>query len=113
MQKKNNKEKDTKNSGFPGYPHYSWRDDIYMNEKEEEDIDPENTNKKKPVNDTSDFLNEKDFSTDLIGDDLDVPGAELDDAMEEVGSEDEENNYFSLGGDNHENLEEDQGDERR
>lgn len=36
---------------------------------------------------------------------LDVPGAELDDAQQIVGSEDEENNYWSLGGDNHEDLE--------
>ena len=27
--------------------------------------------------------------------DLDVPGAELDNEMEEIGGEDEENNYFS------------------
>jgi hypothetical protein len=39
---------------------------------------------------------------------LDVPGAELDDDTEELGEEDEENNYYSLGGDRHENLEEDQ-----
>jgi hypothetical protein len=37
---------------------------------------------------------------------LDVPGAEQDDIAEEIGAEDEENNYYSLGGDNHENLEE-------
>jgi hypothetical protein len=37
---------------------------------------------------------------------LDVPGAELDDISEEIGEEDEENNYYSLGGDNHESLEE-------
>lgn len=37
---------------------------------------------------------------------LDVPGSELDDAGEEIGEEDEENNYYSLGGDNHEDLEE-------
>ena len=41
------------------------------------------------------------------GDDLDIPGAELDDANENIGEEDEENNYYSLGGDNHEDLEED------
>lgn len=29
---------------------------------------------------------------------LDVPGAELDDDMEDIGEEDEENNYYSLGG---------------
>lgn len=33
------------------------------------------------------------------GDDLDVPGAELDDLSEDLGSEDEENNSYSLGGD--------------
>jgi hypothetical protein len=39
-------------------------------------------------------------------DDLDIPGAELDDADEAIGEEDEENNYYSLGGDNHNDLEE-------
>lgn len=43
----------------------------------------------------------------LPGDELDVPGAELDDAEEKTGNEDEENNYYSLGGDNHDDLEED------
>ncbi len=38
--------------------------------------------------------------------DLDVPGSELDDSQEAIGSEDEENNYWSIGGDNHEDLEE-------
>ena len=33
------------------------------------------------------------------GDSLDVPGSELDDDMEDIGEEDEENNYYSLGGD--------------
>jgi len=37
---------------------------------------------------------------------LDVPGAELDDANESIGEEDEENNYYSLGGDNHQDLDE-------
>jgi hypothetical protein len=41
------------------------------------------------------------------GADLDVPGSELDDQQENVGSEDEENNYYSIGGDNHNNLDED------
>lgn len=39
--------------------------------------------------------------------DLDIPGAELDDENEAIGEEDEENNYYSLGGDRHDNLEED------
>ena len=37
---------------------------------------------------------------------LDVPGAELDDANELIGEEDEENNYYSLGGDDHSDLDE-------
>jgi len=45
----------------------------------------------------------------VSGDDLDVPGAEDDDTNEEIGEEDEENNYYSLGGDAHEDLEEDKG----
>jgi hypothetical protein len=43
---------------------------------------------------------------DFTGKDLDIPGAELDDEREAVGSEDEENNSYSIGGDNHEDLEE-------
>lgn len=43
---------------------------------------------------------------DFSGKDLDIPGSELDDDKEEIGSEDEENNGYSLGGDNHEDLEE-------
>ncbi|HEY0677077.1 MAG TPA: hypothetical protein VGD17_02280 [Chitinophagaceae bacterium] len=41
--------------------------------------------------------------------DLDIPGAELDNENEEIGEEDEENNYYSLGGERHEGLEEDPG----
>ena len=44
---------------------------------------------------------------DFSGDDLDVPGSELDDDEEEIGEEDEENNPYSLGGDDHDDLEED------
>jgi len=46
-------------------------------------------------------------SNEDINTDLDVPGSELDDANEERGEEDEENNYYSLGGDRHEAQEED------
>jgi hypothetical protein len=52
-------------------------------------------------------LNEATGSYGDVGADLDVPGSEEDDRDEERGSEDEENNYYSLGGDNHENLDED------
>lgn len=46
-------------------------------------------------------------SNEDIDTDLDVPGSELDDQLDEVGEEDEENNYYSLGGDRHEAQEED------
>ena len=45
---------------------------------------------------------------DFAGSDLDIPGSELDDNAEAVGSEDEENNSYSVGGDSHNDLEEDQ-----
>ncbi len=48
-----------------------------------------------------------DFSEELSGSDLDVPGSELDDELEEIGSEDEENNYYSIGSDDHNDLDED------
>ncbi|MEP7108319.1 MAG: hypothetical protein ABI760_10050 [Ferruginibacter sp.] len=41
-----------------------------------------------------------------MDDGLDIPGAELDDADKKIGEEDEENNYYSLGGDDHNDLEE-------
>jgi hypothetical protein len=34
----------------------------------------------------------------------------LDDLLEDIGDEDEENNFYSLGGDDHEELDEDKGD---
>jgi hypothetical protein len=37
---------------------------------------------------------------------LDIPGSELDDADEAIGSEDEENNYYSIGGGEHDDLDE-------
>lgn len=45
-------------------------------------------------------------SNEELSSDLDVPGSELDDENEDVGEEDEENNYYSLGGDRHDNQEE-------
>jgi hypothetical protein len=44
-------------------------------------------------------LNEKTSFNVVSGSDLDVPGSEEDDADEDIGEEDEENNPYSLGGD--------------
>jgi hypothetical protein len=59
------------------------------------------------TDDDGDPLNEPRGTYGATGADLDVPGSETDDGNENIGEEDEENNYYSLGGDNHENLEED------
>ncbi|TMI82090.1 MAG: hypothetical protein E6H10_10305 [Bacteroidetes bacterium] len=45
-------------------------------------------------------LNEKTSFNAVSGSDLDVPGSEDDDTNEDIGEEDEENNPYSLGGDN-------------
>ncbi|MBS1614579.1 MAG: hypothetical protein JST06_00495 [Bacteroidetes bacterium] len=56
-----------------------------------------------PLLDTTDpqgtALNEQHPPYNQEGSDLDVPGAESDDADEAIGEEDEENNYYSLGQD--------------
>jgi hypothetical protein len=110
--KQDKKKKKSSSSGadeaeFPDYPPYPGSEDIY-NQFKEEDIDPD-LNVKESLNKPG-KMNEKDFEEDMTGEDLDIPGAELDDNQEEIGSEDEENNYYSLGGDNHENLSENKGD---
>ena len=53
------------------------------------------------------ILADRVWPVDFAGDDLDVPGSEEDDAQEAIGSEDEENNSYSLGSDRHSDLEED------
>ena len=74
---------------LPGYPLYSGEEDIYIQEKKELYSESEESH---------------------LDEGLDVPGAELDDANELIGEEDEENNYYSLGGDDHNDLEENNGE---
>ena len=82
IKKANNSSEEDKK--FP-LPVYDKEDDIYSQEKEvplegeENELNPEG---------------------------LDVPGSELDNSDEKIGEEDEENNYYSLGGDDHNDLEE-------
>jgi hypothetical protein len=96
---------------LPGYPLYPVGEDIFSKSKEEGNINPEDISQTKELNenDKAGKNNEKDFVEDQSGGDLDVPGSELDDEQEHVGSEDEENNYYSLGGDGHNDLDEDKG----
>jgi hypothetical protein len=102
MKKINKEEKDNSPEAkkFP-LPIYSEDEDIYKKEKEvafDEDGLGKATSLKSKIK--------------KEGDDLDVPGSELDDADEAIGEEDEENNYYSVGGDDHQDLEEDNEDDR-
>ena len=94
---KKNSEENKTDKDFPGYPEYPAKDDIY-NRETEESFDEEGLSSVKKKEER------------IMSEGLDVPGAELDDDNELIGEEDEENNYYSLGGDDHNDLEEDQGE---
>jgi len=97
------------NDNLREYPAYPVSEDIYNRFKKEENIDPEDISKVKKTDNSDNTPANigEDSSVDVFGRNLDVPGSELDDERENVGNEDEENNYYSLGGDNHNNLDED------
>jgi hypothetical protein len=86
------KKEDQQEKDFPGYPHYSKEEDIYAQED-------------KVLDERVGQVAQDETDEQQLGANLDVPGAELDDDQEKIGSEDEENNYYSLGGENHEDLE--------
>lgn len=91
--KKQNTEKEIKdNLDKMNYPA---SEDIYNKNKEEKDLNPEDITKIKSTDTLPGKMNEKSFEDVKTGIDLDVPGAELDDVQENIGSEDEENNYYS------------------
>ena len=92
-----------------GYPPYSPSEDIYGKYQKDRMVNPEDPSNLREPFDTykTGTNNEKDFDDDVTGSDLDIPGSELDDDLEFIGSEDEENNYYSLGGDDHNDLDED------
>jgi len=89
---------------FPGYPVYPPEEDI-MNRGEKEDLDVENLTRSDRGKGHKQALQKQQPPDEEEG--LDIPGAELDNSDEEIGNEDEENNFYSLGGDRHEDLEED------
>jgi hypothetical protein len=71
----------------------------------ESDVTPEDLEALGPkdlsmdMGEDEELLKNRVWPVDMAGKDLDVPGAELDDETEAIGSEDEENNSYSLGGD--------------
>jgi hypothetical protein len=104
---------DERNDDKEGYPLYPPNEDIYHKFKEEKDIDPEDLlehKKPAPAPEPEEEEIKELGEEEIMGTDLDVPGADLDDDQEDIGNEDEENNYYSIGGDKHVDLEEDQGE---
>ena len=93
-QNKQNPASREKMDELPGYPVYPSEEDIFEKEKKVAFDESEITGQKKTT------------SAPGLDEGLDVPGAELDDANELIGEEDEENNYYSLGGDDHTDLDE-------
>jgi hypothetical protein len=93
--KKQAADESSEDQKFP-LPIYKAGDDIYSREKEVSMQNEDNLEDVAPARDQ-----------EGPADDLDIPGTELDDADESIGEEDEENNYYSLGGDRHDDLEED------
>jgi hypothetical protein len=105
----NDKDDELYDDDLPG--NYPADEDIFRLGLIDPDIDPEDISRTKRAMETdSGDWNEKSFEDDVTGGDLDVPGSEYDDEDEDIGREDEENNYYSLGGDNHESQEENQGE---
>lgn len=99
-QKAENDNKPEKNGGTPP------EDKIDLVPGNEADVTPEDIEALGPEGLSMDMGDDEDlkhrvYPVDFSGNDLDVPGAELDDDQEIKGSEDEENNSYSIGGDAH------------
>ena len=116
MSKKNNytnnpinKPISEKDTDLPGYPIYPPSEDIYNTSYEDKNIDLEDLSKLKNTEDIDiiNYENYRPLKDDIYGDDLDVPGSELDDDQEKIGNEDEENNYYSISDEEQEELIED------
>jgi hypothetical protein len=124
-------EQNKEDKKFPGYPHYPKSEDAMARDEDSDFVGPDDeleqgTFRPKADKDIYDpeleivegteaDVTEEDLEElerdglqdrNFHPDDIDVPGSDLDNDMEEIGEEDEENNYYSLGGDDKENLEE-------
>lgn len=104
VQQEDRKKREEMEASYPDYPQYPPSEDIYSIYTKEPEIDPEQPSRLKEPLTLGELINQLDFNKEFSGQDLDVPGTELDDEQERIGSEDEENNYYSLGEDNHVNL---------
>ena len=96
-------------TSLEGYPLYPSIDDIYSKYHEEKSLDPDRIARAEDSTDAEEYIisEESDFNNALNDKALDLSELELDDFRGNIGDEDEENNYYSLGGDDHHDLEED------
>ena len=94
-----------KNNEPEGYPLYPESEDIYIKFKKDKKLDPEEISKIKVIEEPG-KVNEKDHKDDSAGSKKEIQGSTLDESEEIVEIEDEENNYLSLKGEDHTDLEE-------
>ena len=108
--------RDTEVSIVPGTDADLTPEDIRMLQAAEQNMNSNDSNNLQKtsldgVDNEGDSLSEESsLNMDMTGESLDVPGSHADDANENIGEEDEENNYYSLGGDLHESQEENKGE---
>lgn len=74
---------------------YPTKEDIYSKEEPLTNSDVEKIATNDQLNTASNLKTKSTSNNEKLGNDLDVPGSELDDQQENIGSEDEENNYYS------------------
>ncbi len=89
-----------------GYPTYPFEDNVTQKLQEEINLNSLGAMTFQGLDKNLKSLNEQNKLGDYTANELDIPGTELDDTDEAIGSEDEENNHYSLGGDNHNDLDE-------
>lgn len=92
---KSNPKGDKKYASLEPYPA---SEDVYSQDEIDSSVDPDDPTRRKARNEAPDAPNEKDFQDDMTGEDLDIPGNGEDEHSRANGDEDEENNYYSLGG---------------
>ena len=103
------KEAGKEKEDLPGYPIYPASEDIYSHDQKIADVSVERDENPK---ENASKLPADHVDSGSLDEGLDIPGSELDDEQENIGAEDDENNYYSLGGENHEDLEEGNDDLR-
>ena len=99
---------------FPKLPNGQLEKDGYLKDPESEDIYKEFEIHSENIAKNMDSIqihknptwNEKNFNLHQLENDLDIPKSEFDNDLENFGIEDEENNGYGIGGDQNNNLDE-------